>query len=417
MEMNADRIKKKIDEKNLDIGIIRDLTYVNGLREKLILLLSKSDHIDKHMKEVLANLPDRALKKREQAIIFDLCYRDYLTGLYNRRYFQEYLENINSKVFLPTSMLMIDVNGLKLTNDTFGYVKGDELLKKVTEVLRKACPEHSMIARIGGDEFVVIIENYAQDESYELANRIYQCTQDVNDSEAIISISIGYETRTTLEASLKEVLIKAENYMFRRKLIESQSIRHQTVLAILNTLKEKNEREKRHSEQVGKLARKIGEAMGLTGHILKEIETTGLLHDIGKISVRESVLNKPGKLSEEEYEEIKRHAESGYRILKTVDQYSAIADNILAHHERVDGTGYPKGLKGEEIPIISRIIFVADAYEAMVANRTYRMGISHEQALEELKRCSGTQFDSAIVNVFIGCFQNDFRINETEYRL
>lgn len=137
--------------------------------------------------------------------------------------------------------------------------------------------------------------------------------------------------------------------------------------------------------------------MNLSHDVLNEIEIAGLMHDIGKISVSEAVLNKPDRLTESEYEEIKRHPESGYQILKAVDSYSFLAEYALSHHERWDGEGYPRGLKGEEIPMIARIISVADAFEAMTSERPYRKAMSEEEAYAELKRHAGTQFDPAIV--------------------
>ena len=166
------------------------------------------------------------------------------------------------------------------------------------------------------------------------------------------------------------------------------------------TLNERNERERIHSENVSKISRKIGIALHLNQEFLREIEMAGLLHDIGKIAVDNNVLNKSGKLTNAEYEIIKRHPEIGYHILKSADSYSNISDYVLAHHECWDGTGYPRGIKGEEIPLASRIIAIADAYEAMVSKQTYRKKMSREKALNELRVCAGTQFDPDIVRVF-----------------
>ena len=177
-------------------------------------------------------------------------------------------------------------------------------------------------------------------------------------------------------------------------------MRNQTIKVIMHTLHEANLREKIHSERVSKLSRIIGEAMELEDEVLKELEITGLMHDIGKIAINNNILNKPGKLTEMEYEEIRRHPEISYHILKSADVYTRLAEYVLSHHERWDGNGYPRGLSGEDIPLVARIITVADAYEAMTANRPYKKPLSHEQAVEELKRCSGTQFDPEIVDAY-----------------
>lgn len=357
--------------------------------------------------EVMAIVRDVTSSKKEQQLILDLSYKDPLTGVYNRRYFDESVERINEATYLPTSLFMIDVNGLKLTNDAFGHLIGDELLQLVADNLLKTCPPGAMVSRIGGDEFVVVITNFDHEKSHKLTDQIYESLEAVRCREAFVSVSVGFETRTSLDVSLRETFIEAENHMFRRKLVESQSMRHHTVIAILNTLNEKNSREKRHSDQVSKLCRQIGKAMGYPSHELKEIEMAGLLHDIGKIAIREDVLNKPGKLTDEEYSEVKRHSESGYHILKTVDDYSSMADSILSHHERMDGKGYPRQLMGDQIPQVAKIISVADAYEAMVSDRSYREGTTHEKAIEELLRCSGTQFDPIVVQAFVASFETN----------
>lgn len=352
-------------------------------------------------KEVVSIVRDITMQKREQKLILELSYKDHLTGLYNRRYFEQYLEEIDSEESLPLSVFMIDVNGLKLTNDAFGHFVGDSLLQKVSEILTNACPQGSIISRIGGDEFVVVLKNCSHEDAKGLVDTIYTNTENEKVLNVVVSISIGWETKTSMKQVLRDTVIRAENFMFRKKLIESQSMRHQTIKAIIETLNTKNEREKKHSEQVSILCRSIGETMGLNNQIVKEIEMAALLHDIGKITVRDEVLNKPGGLSEEEYHEIKKHSESGYQILKSVDAYSGLADSVLAHHERFDGTGYPRGLCGKDIPLTARIIAVADTFEAMVSDRPYRKGVSHELAIEEIKRNMGTQFDPKIVNVFL----------------
>jgi diguanylate cyclase (GGDEF)-like protein/putative nucleotidyltransferase with HDIG domain/PAS domain S-box-containing protein len=352
-------------------------------------------------KEVAAIVRDVTLQKSEQNLILELSFKDYLTGLYNRRYFEQYLAEIDLEERLPLSILMIDVNGLKLTNDAFGHLLGDALLQRVSEILKSVCPRESVISRIGGDEFAVVLTKYSHEESEQLVDAIYTNIEYERVNNIVVSISIGWETKTTINQLIRDTVIKAENHMFRKKLVESQSMRHQTIKTILETLNTKNERERRHSEQVSKLCRNIGEAMGFNNQIVKEIEMAALLHDIGKITVREELLNKPGKLTDDEYKEIKKHSESGYQILKSVDAYFGLADSVLAHHERYDGKGYPRGLRGKDIPLTARIIAVADAYEAMVSDRAYRKGVPHESAIEEIKRNVETQFDPQIVNVLL----------------
>lgn len=330
-----------------------------------------------------------------------LSYRDQLTGAYNRRYFEEELECLDIEQNLPMALVMVDVNGLKLTNDAFGHRTGDRLLCLVSDILRKhfVLPR-SFVARIGGDEFVMVCPNTTQASIENMIGKIYQSISSQRNHQPILSISMGWELKTRAEQKITDVFNKAEEHMYRKKLTESQSIRNATVQAIVKTLNEKNVREKIHSERVGTISKLIGEAMNLDYVTVKEIETAGLLHDIGKISVEENILNKDGTLSEDEYEKIKKHPESSYQILQSINAYAGLAEDVLSHHERWDGEGYPRGLKGEEISLIARIITVADAYEAMTADRAYRTAMPKVQAMDELRKFAGTQFDKGIVDIF-----------------
>ena len=305
---------------------------------------------------------------------------------------------------MPLAIMMVDVNGLKLTNDAFGHHIGDELLKKVAKNLISCDSKGGFACRVGGDEFLMVFPNTDENEAEYLVDKLYELVSAERLENIVISISAGCQVRTDVSQSIRDTLIKAENHMLRKKIVESQSMRNQTVNIIMQTLSEKNEREKRHSGEVAKWAKEIGVAMGLSVQKVKEIELAGLLHDIGKIAIKEDILNKPGKLTEEEYDEIKRHPESGYHILKSVDEYSSLAQCVLEHHERFDGKGYPKGIKGSQISLIARIIAVADAFEAMIAQRPYRKSLTEEMAIEEIKKNANTQFDPEVVTAFLKIF-------------
>jgi len=189
--------------------------------------------------------------------------------------------------------------------------------------------------------------------------------------------------------------------MCKRKYFESPRIRVSTINAIISTPREKNKREEQHSNRVSVLCKSMGEALGLPNNNIEELKSVGLLHDIGKIGIDENILNKPGKLTENDWKEIKLHPEIGYRILSTVNEMAEMANDVLHHHEKWDGKGYPSGLKGEDIPFVSRIIAVADSYDAMTSYRAYKKALSEEDAINEIMRCSGTQFDPEIARVFV----------------
>jgi putative nucleotidyltransferase with HDIG domain len=203
-----------------------------------------------------------------------------------------------------------------------------------------------------------------------------------------------------------EVLKKAEDYMYKKKLFESPSMRGKTIDTIITTLHEKNPREEQHSLRVSQICENMGIILGMSEDEIRELKSVGLLHDIGKIAIDEGILNKNGKLTSEEMEEIRKHPEIGYRILSTVNELSEMADYVLAHHERWDGFGYPKGLKGDEIPKQSLIIAIADAYDAMISDRSYRKALTKEYALSELIKNAGTQFSEDYVKIFVDQVDN-----------
>lgn len=352
---------------------------------------------------------DYTEKKEKQDKIIYLSYHDQLTELYNRRFFEEELKRLDTQRNLPFTIAMIDVNGLKLTNDAFGHLAGDKLLRRVAKILKSQCRSDDIIARIGGDEFVILLPGTSYEEAGKLISRIYDSVEKTQVEQMVISVSIGWETKENSEDTIRETFIKAEEHMYRNKLTESQSMRNETIKAILRTVNEKSEREKIHAERVSEISKTIGKMMGLSQEIIKEIEIAGLMHDIGKIAIDDNILNKETALTDEEYMEMKRHTESSYHILKSVDAYTKLADYVLSHHERWDGKGYPRGIKSEEIPLVSRIIAVADAFEAMTAKRPYRDEMPIEKVLVEIKTKAGTQFDPNIANIFVEKYYEYFK--------
>ncbi|RMC99842.1 diguanylate cyclase [Clostridium autoethanogenum] len=351
--------------------------------------------------EVIAISRDITDERKNQKKIEFLSYNDQLTGLYNRRFFEEELERLNNKQNLPLTIIMADVNGLKLINDSFGHATGDELLKKVSSVMLNACGDKGIISRVGGDEFVILLPKTNELEVGKILRRISELASKEKVESINLSISFGFAAKYHEDDDVFEVLKKAEDFMYKKKLFESPSMRGKTISAIINTLHEKNKREEQHSHRVSEYCNLLGKAMNLPDGEIQELKTVGLLHDIGKVAIDENILNKPGKLTDEEWEEIKRHPEIGYRILSSVNDMAEMSEYVLAHHERWDGKGYPKGLKGDQIPLKSRIIAIADAFDAMISERAYRSALSKEIAVEELIKNAGIQFDPELVKIFI----------------
>jgi len=346
-------------------------------------------------------------KKREAEIEF-LSYNDQLTGVHNRRYYDEQLLKLDVKDNLPLSLIMGDVNGLKLVNDSFGHLVGDELLIKVAKILKKACRTSDAVCRIGGDEFVIILPKTDQEDAKLVLDRIRELAQNEEVNSIEVSVSFGCGTKTKVDESIVTLFKNIEDEMYRKKLNEGASMRSKTIDLIMATLYEKNEREMHHSKRVGRLCELLSIELNLDRETVNQVKNAGLMHDIGKIGIDENILNKPKELTNSEWKIIKKHSEIGYRILSSLNEFSEIADYVLEHHEKWDGSGYPKGKKGEAISIQARIISIADAYDAMTRYRTYKNNLTKEEAIIELKKYAGIQFDPDIISVFIDKVLNSF---------
>jgi diguanylate cyclase (GGDEF)-like protein/PAS domain S-box-containing protein len=356
---------------------------------------------DKKINGYIVQRLDITEQKKAQGEIEYLSYHDKLTGLYNRRFYEEEFVRLDVKRNLPLTIVIADVNGLKLINDSFGHTLGDELIKKTAEILTMGCRGDEIIARLGGDEFVILLPQTDSFEAENLINRIKQLASKEQIGSIDISIAFGYGTKRNVTENLQEIFKNAEDYMYTNKICESTSVKNKMIDLIMNALYKKSSREKLHSKGVSEICEMIATKMALGQDMVNQIKIAGLMHDIGIMGIDGKITNNYHKLSHDECVEMKRHPEIGYRILISSNEFSGIAGYVLEHHERWDGNGYPKGLKGEEISLQARIIAVADAYDAMTSERTYQERISEEKAIVEIRRCSGTQFDPDIANLFI----------------
>jgi len=262
-------------------------------------------------------------------------------------------------------------------------------------------PEGEIISRIGGVEFAVLLPNTDIGKTAQIADQIKERATKEKVANIELSISYGYDTKKDDTHSIMDILVNSENHMYRHKLYERSSIKSKVVDLIMNTLFEKSDRESLHSNRVSAICQAIASKMNFDKSYIDKMRVSGLVHDIGKIGVDEKILNKAGRLSSDERNEIERHPEAGWRILSATNEFSELAQFVRDHHEKWDGSGYPNGIKGEAIPLEARIITVADSYDAMTSERPYKKALSKEEAINELKRCSGTHFDTEIVNVFV----------------
>lgn len=339
-------------------------------------------------------------KLNEQQIDFAIKH-DTLTGLPNRVFFDQVINKIDQQKNYPLIISVIDIDGLKLINDTYGHKVGDEAVMQFSKVLSASCKNNAFIARIGGDEFVLIFTKTDLAKFEKIRTQVFDPLLTISIREIPLSSSYGIATKTDQSKSIQDILIEAENDMYAKKTLHNQSSRNQAIAALFDSLKEKYQEEREHSERVSQYCLLMGEKLNLSSQEKLELEFAGRMHDIGKITILDSILKKPGDLTDQEREIMKNHTINGYQILKSADKYSRLADYALTHHERWDGKGYPKGLSADNIPLFSRIIAIVDAFEAMTSDRPYRKAMSLKAAVEELNRCAGLQFDPQLVRVFV----------------
>jgi diguanylate cyclase (GGDEF)-like protein/PAS domain S-box-containing protein len=405
----------RIEEAKKDIEIIlsgQDLEF------NLDNINKNGEHYYTHFKETKINLPDKGtgilsmqvdltnLRMKEKKLEF-LSYNDQLTGLYNRAYFDQELKRLDNQDELPLSLVVIDVNGLKMINDVYGHLAGDELIKSAAAVLKSCLRDEDILARFGGDEFALILPQTPKKDVEKIIKRIKEESNKVDVEGNKLSLGIGFATKTEMEEEIEQIFDQADENMYKDKLVKSKDSKNNIIKNLIITLEAKSNENKEHVQRLEELAVKLGRRLDLSYEQLSNLSLLASIHDIGKVTISEGILKKPDKLNEDEWETMKKHAERGYKIASSTEEFSAIAKYILHHHEKWDGTGYPNGLKGEEIPLFSRIIAIVDAYDVMTHARPYSDPLSKEEALKEIKKCSGSQFDPELVEEFVDLILED----------
>ena len=368
---------------------------------------------DVKLAELLMLHASEAIKRieTEQEMAY-MSLHDRLTGLYNRVYFEEEIQRLNYSRLYPISIISADIDGLKLINDTMGHSTGDDLLRSFAEILKANMRSSDVVSRFGGDEFAAILVSTDRPTAERVIERIRKAVARYNESRSgpFLSFSMGVATSNNGESSLLDCLKLADDLMYRDKLSRSNSVRSQMVNTLLLTLAEKDHISGGHASRLQEMAIKLGKRMGLNSDQLVNLSLFAQVHDLGKVGIPDRILFKPGKLTEEEWAIMKLHPEKGYRIAVSSPDLSTVADLILRHHERWDGKGYPLGLEKTEIPIECRILSIVDAYDAMTNDRPYCKARSHSEALKEIERCAGTQFDPKIVEEFLKMLQESPRL-------
>ncbi|MGM0438187.1 MAG: HD domain-containing phosphohydrolase [Bacillota bacterium] len=335
-------------------------------------------------------------------LVFSNISKDHLTGLYNNSFMEETIRRMNDKKLFPISIIMMDINGLKLVNDGYSHKQGDKLLIKTAELLLSCVTNEGFVGRWGGDEFIILLPRTNEEKAREISNKISTKSQEIMlNNEIKLSLGIGAATKIDSGQDIYKILHSAEDKVLIDKLTKKKSTRNKLLQNMKRTLEAKSHETKDHSERMERLSVKLGEKIDLNRENLNYLSLLAALHDIGKINIDEEILKKHSELTDVEWKTIKKHPEKGFAIAHAIEEFSPIAESILAHHERWDGEGYPQGLEGEEIPLLARIISIVDAYDVMVNGRPYKESISQKKAIEELIRCSGGQFDPKLLREFV----------------
>ncbi len=401
---DQDRVMRSLEKKSQEevevvYRIVRPDGSIRWIKERSFPIYDDSGKAHRIV-GIAADITD--LKLGEEKLRY-LGLHDSLTGLYNRIYFEEEMSRIEKTRYETVGILSCDVDGLKLVNDTLGHDQGDRLLAAAARVIRESFREGDWVARIGGDEFSVVLPNTTEPAVENACQRIQEvvATYNATNPELPLSISVGFAVKNGSHRTLKDVFKEADNNMYRKKLYRTQSVRSTIVNTLINTLKARDLTTEQHMMRLEKLLVGLAALIGLPESTTSDLSLLAKFHDIGKVGISDSILLKEGPLTSEEWTEMKRHSEIGYHIALSAPDLVPISDWILKHHEWWDGQGYPLGIKGEEIPVECRLLAIADAYEALTSVRPYRRTFSHREAVAELWRHAGTQFDPQLLEKFV----------------
>ncbi len=379
---------------------------VAGEKAELDEEISGNDELSRTARTVKSLLEKMAESETE---LRSMSLLDGLTGLYNRAFLQLELEQIGRRSFKRIGVVVCDVDGLKIINDTMGHEIGDEMLKQTARLLTSVFAESGKVIRLGGDEFLVLV--YDQSEEF-----IEQCLRRIREQMEMVKLKHeGFNLRVSLGASVAErseespldgarvtsLIRDADDAMYRKKLAANSENKRGLLGEIIKMLDSRDRINEGHGERVAELALRLARVAAVPSEKMAGIALLGKLHDIGKVGVADEIVFKAGALTPEEMLQMERHPEIGYRIAQAIPEVATIADLILKHHEWWNGKGYPLGLRGQEIPLEARVLAIVDAYDEMTTDRPYRNGISKEEALAEIERMAGKQFDPELVLLFV----------------
>ena len=344
-------------------------------------------------------------RKQKQIEIEFLSTHDGLTQINNRHYFVQKMEMLDYPYHYPLGVFMLDMNGLKLINDVFGHQVGDEALKKIAFILKQSFRQEDVVARIGGDEFAIILPNTTQERMAQRKTLIQNRVAATSVENIPLSIAVGYAIKTTSDQKMDDIMKSAENSMYEDKSENNRPYHNLLLSSFQKNLYALYPEEQLHAEKTHEYAMRLVKELDITSEELRQLDLASQVHDIGKIFVPFPIYRKPDKLTLSEYQIVQKHVNHAYQMLKYAENYEFIADIVLHHHERWDGRGYPRGLKAGEIPPLARVLSIADGFAAMTRERPYHKKMTEADALQELKNGSGSQYDPQLVDRFISTFK------------
>lgn len=371
--------------------------YIN-VKYKLL----ETDGTDDFQLAVMLILTDITEKRKAEDRVFYLSFHDELTSLFNRAYVENIIPQLQFETEAPLSVIMADMNGLKLTNDVFGHESGDRLLVNAAKVFSSCCRRDDIVARWGGDEFLMILPGAGSAVCQKVCDRIRKACRAAAADPIELSVSLGSATIERMNTDLESLMNVAENMMYSNKLVESKAFRKKIILNMEKVLHAKCYEDIRHIYRVKSLTEKFAVALRIAPDTREwnDLMMLATMHDIGKVAIPREILGKTGPLTLDEWQIMQSHTEIGYRMAQSIEE-PVLAQAILAVREHYDGKGYPYGLQGEEIPLMARIVAIVDTYDVMTHAQPYQKKRSRAEAIQEMERCAATQFDPELIRVFL----------------
>ncbi|UJF34670.1 bifunctional diguanylate cyclase/phosphohydrolase [Paenibacillus hexagrammi] len=368
---------------------------------------------ERETQAVMVVMTDMTVQLKSQEKVEYLSYFDSLTGLRNRAYVETNLAEFFQNDQFPVSLVLLDMNGLKLANDVFGHQLGDRLLTDAAQLIRETFGDEAVAARWGGDEFIVLLPRTEEEACLSKIGELKQACQVKKPYPIQVSMAIGCVTSGHEDGEFLSMFQAAEKEMYKNKLIESKMVRRSLMSNINEAMYARDIEDAKHIDRVEKLA------VGFAGRVGVEAQSAQMmnlkllinLHDVGKVVIPSHILEKEGSLTEEEWDVMRSHSEIGYRMALSLGE-PALAEAILSLHERWDGLGYPYGLKEDQIPMLSRLFAIVDSYDIMTHDQVYRKAMSKEQALQNIAEESGFQFDPSMAEAFLDYMRESLPVEE-----